>query len=116
MLVKPIRSLFDALNLMHRGRFAERCDDHLQKAIAEIEASQDDKAKASITLTITIQRLGDRIDVKPDVKSKLPEEKGFQSVPFWTVEGGLSVQHPNQTDMFGGPRDTRTDDRFSERA
>jgi len=115
MSIKPIRRLFDALALMHRGDFADRCDDHLQKAIAELTASTDEKCQATITITVTVQRLGDRLDVKPAVKSKLPDEKGFHGVTFWTVDGGLSVQHPSQADMFGGPRDTRSDERFGER-
>lgn len=113
-MIKPIRSLFEALSLMHRGEFAERVDEHLAKAIAEVERSQDDKASATITLKVAIQRVGDRIEIKPAIDSALPKEKGFQSIPFWIVDGALSVQHPSQTDMFARPRDVDSDRRFEQ--
>ncbi|VTZ24052.1 hypothetical protein MPC1_16100002 [Methylocella tundrae] len=50
-----------------------------------------------------------RLEIKPSIKSKLPEEKAFSGTPFWTHEGALSVQHPSQIDMFAGPRVTERD-------
>ena len=50
------------------------------------------------------------------VKSKLPEDKAFSETPFWTLDGGLSVQHPSQTDMFAGPRDAAERPRNQETA
>ena len=73
--------------ILNRGRFVEKCDEHLAKAMTELEALPNEKGTATITLAVTI-------------KSKLPEEKGFNGTPFWALDGALSVQHPSQTDMF----------------
>lgn len=97
---RPIRRFVDMLGLLNRGRFVEKLDDKLAEAMAELENVPGEKGSATITLTITINSEGGRIDIKPTVKSKLPEEKGFNSTPFWAVDGALSVQHPSQTDMF----------------
>lgn len=97
---RPIRSFVAMLGLLNRGRFVEKCDEHLAKAMAELEALPNEKGTATITLGITINFESGRLDIKPSVKSKLPEEKGFNGTPFWAVDGALSVQHPSQTDMF----------------
>ena len=98
-----IRSLFQALGLANRTRFEEKCNSEMQRVIEALQEHPEEKAKGTVTITVTFTKLADRIDMKPDVKAKLPEEKGFPSTTFWPVEGGLSVQHPSQTDMFGGP-------------
>lgn len=97
---RPIRSFVEMLGLLNRGRFVEKCDEHLAKAMAELEALPNEKGTATITMAITINFESGRLDIKPSIKSKLPEEKGFNGTPFWAVDGALSVQHPSQTDMF----------------
>jgi len=105
---RVIRSLFQALGLMNRTRFEEKCNSEMQRVVEALQEHPEDKAKATLTITVEFTKLGDRIDMKPAVKAKLPDEKGFASTAFWPLEGGLSVQHPSQTDMFAGPRETRT--------
>lgn len=97
---RPIRRFVDMLGLLNRGRFVEKCDEHFAKAMAELEALPNEKGSATITVTIAVNYENGRLDIKPAVKSKLPEEKGFNGTPFWAVDGALSVQHPSQTDMF----------------
>lgn len=109
-----IRSFTQLVGLLSKGRFSERLDEELQAAIASLEGASDGKGKATLTVAIEIAYQDGRIDVKPTVKAKLPEEKAFGTTPFWTHEGALSVQHPSQIDMFGGPR--VADDRARDRA
>jgi hypothetical protein len=100
-----IRRFVGMLELLSRGRFVEKCDAHLEEAIRTLETLPDESGRASIVVTINFAYEGGRIEIKPSVKSKLPEEKGFSGTPFWTHEGALSIQHPSQHDMFEGPRD-----------
>jgi len=111
---RTIRNFAEMLGLLNRGRFSEKCNEHLNSALETLEALPSEKGTAKITLEVTINYEGGRLDIKPSVKSKLPEEKAFSSTPFWAYEGGLSVQHPSQMDIFGGPRDAA--DRDEERA
>lgn len=101
-----IRRFVTMLELLNRGRFVEKCDEHLEEAIRALEALPDESGRATISLTFTFAFESGRMEIKPAIKSKLPEEKAFSGTPFWTQAGGLSVQHPSQTDMFAGPRDT----------
>ncbi len=110
MSPRPIRRFSEMLGLLSRGRFEEKCDEHLTHAIETLEALPGEKGAATLTVTITLNFESGRLDVKPAVKSKLPEDKGFSGTPFWTYEGGLSVQHPSQIDMFG-PRAAEPRDR-----
>lgn len=96
-----IRSFADTLGLLNRGRFVEKCDEHLAEALQTLEALPGEKGTATITVALTINYESGRLDIKPAIKSKLPEEKAFAGTPFWSHEGGLSVQHPSQIDMFG---------------
>ncbi|CAH1671848.1 hypothetical protein [Chelatococcus asaccharovorans] len=112
MSVRTIRRLDETLGLLNRGKFAETCDEHLTKAVETLEALPSEKGTATITVTLTITYESGRLDLKPTVKSKLPEDKAFAATPFWAVDGGLSVSHPSQHDMF--PRDAT--ERERERA
>ncbi|MEP9378431.1 hypothetical protein ABLE91_17070 [Aquabacter sp. CN5-332] len=99
-----IRSFTQALGLLGRGKLEQKLNDEMERAIRALQEHPEDKAKATVTVTLTVTKLNDRLDIKPDVKVKLPEEKGIPSTTFWPLDGGLSVQHPSQTDMFAGPR------------
>lgn len=103
MQERLIRSTMTTLGLLNRGRFVERCDEHLTEAIAALEALPDGKGTATVTITLKVVQDGDRQTISPSVKSKLPEEKDFPGTVFWVVDGALSLQHPSQIDMF--PRD-----------
>lgn len=104
MSIRTLRRLTDILGLLSKGRFSEKCDEHFEEAMKTLEALPNEKGTATITLTLTLLYESGRIDIKPAIKSKLPEEKAFSSTPFWAHEGGVSTQHPSQADMFG-PRE-----------
>lgn len=114
-MTRPIHRLNDLLPVLNRGRFVEKCDEHLTHMLETLEGLPDQQGKATLTVTITVAFQEGRIEVTPSVKSKLPEEKGFSGTPFWCVEGGFSVQHPSQADMFGGPRDATQRQRERDR-
>jgi hypothetical protein len=105
-----IRRFVGLLELLNRGRFIEKCDEHLEEALRCLEALPNEKGNVTITVTLQIAFNTGQIDIKPAIKSKLPEEKAFSGTPFWTHEGALSVQHPSQIDLFAGPRDARERD------
>ena len=113
MAPRPIRRCTEMIGLLSRGKFEEKLDEHMNSALSTLETLPGEKGTATMTVTITFNFESGRLDIKPTVKSKLPEDKGFSGTPFWTYEGGLSVQHPSQFDMFAGPRDAnaRPEDR-----
>ena len=105
MSARPIRSMTEIIGLLSRGRFSERLDEELEKCISALENLPEEKGSAEIAITLKLNFQSGRLDIRPDVKGKLPKEKAFSDTPFWTLDGALSVQHPSQIDMFAGPRD-----------
>lgn len=100
-----VRRFVGMLELLNRGRFVEKCDEGLAKTLETLAALPGEKGKAAITVTIDVAYDSGRLDIRPAVKVKLPEDKAFAGTPFWEHEGALSIQHPSQIDMFSSPRD-----------
>lgn len=113
MSSKPIRNFSEMVNILNRGRFTEKLDEHLTKACETLEALPGESGKATLTVAITLVYESGRYEIRPSVKTKLPEEKAFAGTTFFALEGGLSLQHPSQSDMFAGPRDVS--DRLRDR-
>lgn len=100
-MARTIRNLDQLIGLLNRGRFVEACDEKLAEAMKALSEMPKEKGTAKITIEITIASDSGRLDVTPVVKSKLPENGKFSATPFWEADGALSVEHPNQSDMFG---------------
>ncbi|RUM97895.1 hypothetical protein EET67_09760 [Pseudaminobacter arsenicus] len=97
---RVLRTFREMLGLLSRGDFSNHCDKLLTEAIDALEECPADKCKAEITVKITLDYELGRVDIKAEAKSKLPETVKFMKTPFWTIDGMLSVEHPNQIDMF----------------
>lgn len=104
-----LRTFREMLGLISRGEFSRHCDTLLNEALVALEECPADKCKAEIIVKITLEYELGRIDIKADAKSKLPDTVKFMKTPFWVVDGQLSVEHPNQIDMFPAPRSTRAE-------
>lgn len=97
---RVLRSFREMLGLLSRGDFSRRLDEELSAAVEALETMPADKGKAEITVKVVLNYELGRIDVDPSVKVKLPETAKFMKTPFWTHDGALSIEHPNQIDMF----------------
>jgi hypothetical protein len=109
---RVLRSFREMLGLLSRGDFNRHLDEKLSEALEALEASPSDKCKAEITVKVVFDYELGRIDIKPEVKVKLPDTAKFMKTPFWTIDGALSVEHPNQIDMF--PRGVASRERDDE--
>lgn len=110
MTTKPIRSFTELVGVLSRGKFAGKVNEHLTHALSTLDDLPDGQGKATLTVTLEIAYQDGQMSIKPAVKSKLPEEKGFGATTFWSQDGGFSVTHPSQSDMFAGPREARAAD------
>ena len=97
---RTLRSFREMLGLLSRGEFSRRLDLELTNVVDALEQMPADKGKAVVTVQITFNYELGRVDIDPTVKVKLPETAKFMKTPFWTHEGQLSLEHPNQIDMF----------------
>lgn len=97
---RVLRTFREMIGLLSRGDFSRHLDEKMHEAIEALEACPADKCKAEITVKIVFEYELGRIDVKGEAKSKLPDTAKFMKTPFWSIDGALSVEHPNQIDMF----------------
>lgn len=97
---RVLRSFREMIGRLSRGDVDRHLNEKLAEAVGALEACPADKCKAEITLKVTLEYELGRVDVKTDIKSKLPDTAKFMKTPFWTIDGELSIEHPNQIDMF----------------
>lgn len=73
-----------------------------------LEMSNDNpkvKFKGEITLKLNLEVANGMITINADVATKTPKRARRSSV-YWLTDGGkLSTEHPQQHDMFSGPRE-----------
>lgn len=99
-MTRMLRTFREMIGLLSRGDFSRHLDERLNEAILALEECPADKCRAEITVKITLDYELGRIDVKAETKSKLPDTAKFMKTPFWAIDGQLSLEHPNQVDMF----------------
>jgi len=99
-MARVMRTFREMLGTLSRGDFSRHLDQQLEEAIGALESAPADKCKAEITVKIVFDYELGRIDVKGESKVKLPETAKFMKTPFWAIDGQLSIEHPNQIDMF----------------
>lgn len=63
------------------------------------------KAKGKVTLVFDLEVEGSSATITADVSSKRPKPVRGASFYWVTDDGALSTEHPQQINMFGGPRD-----------
>lgn len=100
MSERLIRKFTEMIGLFSRGKFEQRLDQELEAVIESLQQQPHDQGKATLTITIAFKYQNGRMDIVPAVKAKLPEGPGFTDTPFWIHENALSLQHPNQIDMW----------------
>ena len=101
---RTIRTLSELLGLLDRGRVGEALDEHMRQLIKALEDLPSEKGKARLTLDIDVAFQGGQFSILPSIKMKLPQGKAFNPTTLWASQGEFSVQHPNQVDLFPGPR------------
>lgn len=63
------------------------------------------KVKGKVTLTLNLEVEGGTATITADITSKRPRPVRGSSF-YWVLDdGSLSTEHPQQINMFGGPRE-----------
>lgn len=97
---RVLRTFREMLGLASRGDFSRHLDAEMEKCLLALDDCPADKCRAEITVKVTFEYELGRIDTKVEAKTKLPDTAKFTKTPFWLVDGMLSLEHPNQIDMF----------------
>ena len=109
-------TLSDLILMLKDGQFnADSCEP-LREFATKLEAVGIDtgkKAKGKITLTIEVDYDHDRefSVLTPSLAFKLPVEKHGATVAWFTSDGRLSPNKPNQGNLFGSIREINSEAR-----
>lgn len=107
--MKTIPNAQALIGMLGNGELNEELTRVSEETFAELlEMSNDNpkaKHKGSITLTLNLEAASGMITIMPKIDTKTPE-RPRRSTVYWITEGGkLSTEHPQQHDMFSGPRE-----------
>lgn len=107
--MKRIRDATTIIGLLDRGEVKEEFSKQTTDTLAALKESlggrKKGKAKGSVTLTLNFEVEGSSVSVDADIRSKRPHPVFGSSMFFVLDDGTLSTEHPQQEEMFGGPRD-----------
>lgn len=106
--MKIIRDADTLIAVLEQGDLKTDLNTEIAKVVARLhDLSEDDPKKkfaGDLTLKMKFKVEGGVVTITNDIKTTLPKVPRRHDI-FWTTEdGGLSTEHPNQRDMFGGPR------------
>lgn len=100
------------LGVLDTGQTRLQLTNELQETLAAMQECNGDrlksKAKGSVSLKLNITLENGRVLIEADVSSKRPKQPNGATMYFLTEDNLLSTQHPQQTDMFNGPREVAT--------
>lgn len=107
--MKRISQATEIIGMIERGDL----NADLSKVICDVltqlqdQASEKRKVKGEVKLTLKFEVQGKSVEIEPTIDFKVPKPVRAKSIYFVT-EGALSLDHPNQEDMFRGPRVAET--------
>lgn len=109
-------TMTDVLMMLKDGQFNADTAEPLREFASKLEAvgiDTDKKVKGKITLTIDVEFDPDRefSVLTPSLAFKLPVEKHGATVAWFTHDGRLSPNKPNQGNLFGTIREITTETR-----
>lgn len=103
-----IRDSLTIVGMVEDGEIANEFTAELTRMLATLKehAGPKGKAKGSVTLKIEADVDGGMVSLAGDVATKVPKKKRGSSMYWLLDDGSLSTEHPQQMNMFAGPRDT----------
>jgi hypothetical protein len=104
-----IRDASTLIGMIESGELTNDLFQEITDTLAAMEANRAGRKKAKVTGSVTLKIKftneggGSTIDVELD--SKRPKKVRESTYLFVDADGTLSTEHPQQTDMFKGPRE-----------
>ena len=109
--MKRIRDAQTILSLQEGGQLLTDLGTEITNVTAKLQemaTTPKKKVKGRVSLSLNFEVQDGVLSIEADIASKLPKE-ARRSTLFWVLgDGSLSTEHPQQQDMFAGPREVRT--------
>lgn len=106
--MKRIRDAQTIIGALEMGAVSDALSSEITKTLQALKELSGDrpknKMKGSVTLKLNIVVENGNATIEADIASKTPKPVRGASY-FWVLDdGSLSTEHPQQTNMFSGPR------------
>ncbi len=108
--MKRIRDAQTIIGMLEGGDLAAQLSRDISETLAKLKdlgeiMGRKAKIKGKVTLALDFEMEGGAVTVTAGIETKTPKAPRGSSFYWVTDDGSLSTEHPQQTDMFGGPRD-----------
>jgi len=110
--MKRIRDAQTIIGMLEGGELAQALSGDITETLTKLRALSDAqghkaKIKGKVVLTLDFEVEAGSVTVLAGIDTKVPKAPRSSSFYWVTEDGALSTEHPQQTDMFGGPREAR---------
>lgn len=108
--MKKIRDAQTIIGMLEGGELAAQLSTDISETLTKLKTLSETmgrkaKVKGKVTLALDFEVEAGAVTVLAGIETKVPKAPRGSSFYWVTDDGSLSTEHPQQTDMFGGPRD-----------
>lgn len=107
--MKRIRDATVMLGMLERGEVAGELNRVLMETLAALKGQSVErpksKIKGNVALKLDLVVEGGAVSITADIAAKTPKPVRGSSFFWVTDDGELTTEHPQQQDMFAGPRE-----------
>lgn len=94
-----LNSTDDIMAALERGELSRDFTDAVGKVCEALESAEE--GAASITIKLKFKSKNEVVSIRSSITTSLPEKKRRETMLFLS-DGHLSLQHPDQIDIFSG--------------
>lgn len=110
--MKRIRDAQTIIGMLEGGELAAQLSADITETLAKLKELGDvmgkkAKVKGKVVLALDFEMEAGAVTVSASIDTKVPKAPRGTSYYWVTDDGSLSTEHPQQTDMFAGPREAR---------
>lgn len=111
--MKRIRDAQTIIGMLEGGELAQALSGDISETLSKLKDLSETmgrkaKVKGKVALTLEFEVEAGAVTVTAGIDTKVPKAPRGSSF-YWVLDdGSLSTEHPQQTDMFAGPRAAET--------
>jgi hypothetical protein len=111
--MKKIRDAQTIIGMLEGGELAQALSGDITETLTKLKDLSDQmgrkaKVKGKVMLTLDFEVEAGAVEVLAGIDTKVPKAPRSRSFYWVTEDGALSTEHPQQTDMFAGPKEARS--------
>ncbi|CDZ43061.1 hypothetical protein F4V91_08115 [Neorhizobium galegae] len=108
--MQVIRDAQTLIGMLESGELNQEMSTKLSETLEKLLELSDDRPnvtyKGGVSLKLNLSVKNGMVEINAEIPPPTLPKLPRKSTVYWLIEGGqLSTEHPQQHDMFGGPRE-----------